>query len=365
MSCDNAIRSDGVFRIKNQKILLTYMTHVDKELLKRFHLELMKNNQYKLKFYEIVHESGHATYDTEDHTHVLIDFGYAIQSSRSDLFDFCYNNKFFHPRIHLIQKHHWNDAIKYINDGLETKQAKSTQNTTQRNEDLRLARLFNWEEQICREIIKVMSIEECLKIKEQYGIKQYGDNSHVSVPTDKIPYLSNSKINWIVNMTFDDRVRRFERIVSEDIPGKILFINMNTIDDPISMIKNKMKNGWMGNTIMLFHNKEVNLERIYEYIIKIMDKSILVSGKNLIIDHLWIFTPDTYQQPTKLILDMNKIITWNIDHENKLQELQIEIHVPSTPQKVPDNLRDQSLISRLNAITSLGTLQGSTFIVED
>ena len=92
------------FRLNNQRLLLTYKGHIDKEDIIEF------INKWKpIKNYFVVHENGKE--GEYPHTHVLVDFGKAVQSRNQRILDF--ND--VHPHIkHLNSKKAWYDAISYL-----------------------------------------------------------------------------------------------------------------------------------------------------------------------------------------------------------------------------------------------------------
>lgn len=94
------------FRIQNQKMLLTYPSHIDKEATKLHFNENFRN--YNIKFIEICHEVGDTGYE---HSHVLIDWGKCFQSRNVNIFDI----DALHPNIKMIKtKLHWDNEVQYI-----------------------------------------------------------------------------------------------------------------------------------------------------------------------------------------------------------------------------------------------------------
>ena len=77
--------SENNFRFQNQKVLLTYRTHISKEVI-----EMVMNmvSKGKLKACYIAHENGTSDPVTPyEHTHVVADFGRVIQSKNSRFLD--------------------------------------------------------------------------------------------------------------------------------------------------------------------------------------------------------------------------------------------------------------------------------------
>lgn len=96
---------ESKFRIQNQKLFLTYSTHIVKvDLIK--HLSCIF--KCEPKFIRCCHENGKDGYE---HTHVLIDIGKPFQSRNARIFDF--NN--IHPNIKkILTPTHWNNSKNYI-----------------------------------------------------------------------------------------------------------------------------------------------------------------------------------------------------------------------------------------------------------
>lgn len=101
---------ESKFRIQNQKLMLTYKTHIDKPSLIAY-LNVVSKGKGLRRCY-IAHENGvNDPLTPYEHTHVVVDFGYAIQSRCSRFLD--YNG--IHPHISIIAKQeNWLKACKYI-----------------------------------------------------------------------------------------------------------------------------------------------------------------------------------------------------------------------------------------------------------
>lgn len=102
--------SESKFRIANQKVLLTYRSHLDKSAIEAHFNTLLHGKP--MKFFRVAHEKGDNDPVTPyEHSHILIDFGFAFQSTNQRVFD--YND--IHPHIKLVTtKTHWNNSLHYI-----------------------------------------------------------------------------------------------------------------------------------------------------------------------------------------------------------------------------------------------------------
>jgi hypothetical protein len=95
------------FRLNNQKLLLTYATHIPKLGFKNWFGE----NIQQFKRMEIAHETGMANEEPFPHSHVLIDFGHPFQTRDARRFDF----NSIHPHIKKIcSRTHWINSLNYL-----------------------------------------------------------------------------------------------------------------------------------------------------------------------------------------------------------------------------------------------------------
>jgi hypothetical protein len=98
---------DKKFRIQNQRLLLTYPSHVPKEAFRTWFAETTGG----FKQLEIAHETGQSTGIDYQHSHVLIDFGRLWQTTNVRKLDY----HGFHPNIRKItSKLHWENSLRYL-----------------------------------------------------------------------------------------------------------------------------------------------------------------------------------------------------------------------------------------------------------
>lgn len=99
---------EGVrFRIQNQKLMLTYKTHLDKVAYKRW---LRGVVGFEPRRIEMAWETGKNTV-SYPHTHVLIDFGKIWQTTNCRRLDY----ESIHPHIKKVKtKTHWINSLKYL-----------------------------------------------------------------------------------------------------------------------------------------------------------------------------------------------------------------------------------------------------------
>lgn len=105
------------FQVKNQQFLLTYKTHLDKDLHKEFVEDLLDNNQCELVEYYICHENGKNDPVTPyEHSHVYFKCVPALRSYDVTIFDVPVDpddedSKYIHPNIKTVKKglaNEWN-----------------------------------------------------------------------------------------------------------------------------------------------------------------------------------------------------------------------------------------------------------------
>jgi len=106
------------FRFQNQKVMLTYKHHLNKDEYKQWLANLTHSEP---KFIEIAHENGTDDKVTPyEHSHVLIDFGRRFQTQNQRFFDFPRkneegNDEYIHPHIQPITTvTRWHNTVRYI-----------------------------------------------------------------------------------------------------------------------------------------------------------------------------------------------------------------------------------------------------------
>jgi len=112
----------STFRMSNQKIMLTYASHLPKVEFKEWFENLINDGikQYTIKTIEMAHEKGDKSHNYL-HTHVVIDFGQPFNTNRQDRFNWpntdpqWNNGKDIHPNIRIIRSPtHWRRSLAYL-----------------------------------------------------------------------------------------------------------------------------------------------------------------------------------------------------------------------------------------------------------
>lgn len=107
LNLKTVVDDEDNFRLHNQKLLLTYKTHIDKKLFVSW---LKKKTNRNLKWIRIAHENADPN-NPYEHSHVLVDFGKPIDTKNCRYLDY----EDIHPHIQLVTTiPHWNNAKKYL-----------------------------------------------------------------------------------------------------------------------------------------------------------------------------------------------------------------------------------------------------------
>lgn len=245
------------FRIQNQKVLLTYKTHIDKERLKAFLTTVSKN---KLKKCYIAHENGSDDPITPyEHTHCVVDFGFALQSRNSRFLDY----EGIHPHISKITTAvNWKKACQYI-----TKEDKtvSIEKEDKGNEVTDI-----WKHDSVQGALEEMkSLKDALATIAVYNLKPLEKPEAEICEDDFYPWQKDMweyiqrvptgrKVCWIYEGRGNTGKTRFGKWCCLTHPEKCVMLNnVGRISDFAQNMQNFWNTGWRGNTVFL------NLSRSY------------------------------------------------------------------------------------------------------
>lgn len=239
------------FRIQNQKMMLTYKTHLNKDEYMGYMLATF--DAYAPKFFEIAHENGDET-NPYPHSHVLIDWGKAFQSKNTRVFDY----KDIHPHIQPLKSMtHWRNSVQYI--------AK---------EDISLAHLKTDGIPIADRIWSCETLEEALlknakKPNDVPGIMAlFKLKPHEEKP--KMPYTphlwqkqlyekidkptswSSREITWVYETVGNTGKSYFGEYWSRTDPKRFYYINaVSSARDFATVIKTAVNSGWGGHCLLI------------------------------------------------------------------------------------------------------------------
>lgn len=107
------------FRLCNQKMMLTYKTHLDKTEFEEYCKTDPKIGRYyeTMKFFRMAHEYGKREDDElkYEHTHVVVDWGRAVDVRRSDFFNVDIDGMIIQASINpLTTLKHWDNGVRYL-----------------------------------------------------------------------------------------------------------------------------------------------------------------------------------------------------------------------------------------------------------
>lgn len=254
---DEIVKKNGKFRIQNQRLFLTYKTHIDKQRVKAWMKE-----KFEIKEIHICHEKGDESCPYL-HSHVYVDFGKIFQSTNCRIFDW----ETIHPNIKKVKTtKHVNNCYKYL--AKEDPDCKYCLDLIQKG--------FNVETILQKaspiEAMKdAKSASEALaisKIHENYGNvdnKDSWDDSAdddfelwgwqkeiVSMITVKPKRKDMGVINWIYDIKGQNGKSTLCRTLERNDSKHIAYIEgLGSARDVVETINAKRKNGWTGRTLLI------------------------------------------------------------------------------------------------------------------
>jgi len=274
---DLDILVDCGFRIQNQKLMLTYKTHIDKDAFDIFILGLVGVP----KRCYIAHENGENDELTPyEHSHVVIDFGRVFQSRNCRVFDF----RGIHPNISKIKaKANWKRACKYI-----TKEDKSvTLHPDDIFDNTNAEDVINkiWEcENMADALTSMTSLRDTLNtiaIFERKPIDKPNPRIHEAqfYPwqkelVEKLEFRPDGRtVNWICDPIGGSGKSRFAEWMCLTCPEKAVMLNnIGKISDFAQNMHTFWNQGFRGNTVFL------NLSRSYA------DRTNIYEAMEIIVD---------------------------------------------------------------------------------
>lgn len=245
------------FRFQNQKAMLTYTTHIDKDALTAFLYAVGKD---KVKRCYIAHENGKGDLITPyEHTHVVIDFGRAVDSTCSRFLDF----NGIHPHISKITKpDSWRKACQYI--------CKEDKSVVLHESDKGNAITDVWKHDTIQGALENMGdLRDAMATIAVYRFRpmplpeaEISENDFYPWQKDMWAKLRFSptgrKVIWIHDSLGNTGKTRFAKWCCLTHPEKCRMLNnVGRIADFAMNMQNFWNEGWRGNTVFL------NLSRSY------------------------------------------------------------------------------------------------------
>jgi len=281
------------FRLNNQKLLLTYKTHLPKEETIQLFREKIAFNK-TIKFIRIAHETGHEDTDYY-HSHLLVDFGTAFQSTNARIFDLNVKdegeNVIVHPNILPIKSSaHWKNCILYI-----AKEDPENSDLLERKETLplthRIAECETLKEALDMFVKKPNDIDGIEKIynkrslwipseepafdwefKNADGSNKFHDWQHYVLKYITEPH--RREILWIYDRVGNTGKSYLSTYLDEN--KKALFIDeVGKKSDFSRVLANEVKNGWdMRNLIINLPRKAEMFDHFYASLESVKDGKI-------------------------------------------------------------------------------------------
>lgn len=266
------------FKFQNQKCMLTYKTHLDKQKFIEFISKKIKRNP---KFIRVAHENGEGDSITPyEHSHVLIDFGKRVQTTSSRYFDY----EEIHPNIKKVTtKGYWENCKNYI-----AKEDPDCIDLKSQSSELVLHNLGNCETQK-EALLKCLGADGKINWSHVNGIKTaYEIMKEPVMPSYEEPTLEwqfdlikeldtkpdSRKIVWYydpIGRSGKSQLARYLEITSEQ---KILCTkDLGTERDAATIIGNAIGKGWKSQGIIIDvpRSAESDKKRIYTYLESIKD----------------------------------------------------------------------------------------------
>lgn len=267
------------FNFANQKFMLTYKGHLEKEELIKF---ISLTIKCVPKFIRCAWETGKDGYK---HTHLVCDVGKRFQSKNERIFDLGE----IHPNIQPLKSiTHFNNAVKYLSkEDPENKDLKK---------DERPIAVKVWESENLHEAVEahVKSAVEVFGVKELWKMKQA--EIKVEEPTfpwhkyvlDKIKGVPDKrKITWI----YDKVGNTGKTWLTKYCHATKLAYAITAcggIKDFATMIESALEDGWDGKAVIFDLPRAAETKSIYEPLESIKNGLITVSkykGRTIVLDN--------------------------------------------------------------------------------
>lgn len=269
-------QSGGKFRLQNQKMILTYKTHLNKMEYLNHIMTTFAN--YTPKFIEVAHETGDET-NPYPHSHVLIDWSKPFQSTNSRVFDYME----IHPHIKTLRTStHWRNSVRYI--------AKEDKSLAHLKEDVMPITDKVWacntlEDALLKNANKPSDVSGIITL---YKLKPAEEKPKMPyVPhlwqkqlfekLDKPTSWFDRKIIWVFETNGNTGKSYFGEHWSRTDPKRFYYINaISSARDFASVIKTAKDSGWCGHCLIIDLTRS-HEDRDYMYVPLEMIKSGIIT----------------------------------------------------------------------------------------
>lgn len=240
------INDNKKFYIGNQRLFLTYRSHIPKQDLREFFHNFSKHTPVEI---EIAHESADKAHPYP-HTHVFLDFGKRFQSTKARIFDF----KGIHPHIKkVINRKHVTNIYRYL-----TKEDPENSHLRQKFEKPSLA------ESVWKCTSKTDVIKMAKHPSEVSGLLAIHQNKPTSTSDFNIEFVrwqyflekeldrtvDPRKIIWYIDLVGNTRKSyycKYRAIAHNDL----ILTQLASERDVATIVKNAIENSWNGKAVLV------------------------------------------------------------------------------------------------------------------
>lgn len=283
-SCGENYNPPSNFRLANQKILLTYKSHLPKNDFKQW----LSENCGGFKICEMAHEvgkNGGESGDLDyDHTHVLIDFGRIFQTTNSRRFDYTKRNDPIHPHVKKIKnKTHWDRCCNYLAkedpDNAHLKRETNIVTSVFNSESLKDALLSN-----AKKFSDVSGITQLYSLKPTETLDT--PKPDIKWGIELINYLENNKpdfrkIIWVYDFIGNTGKSWVVDYLCDNFPDKYTFTTTSNTKDNACVVDNSVKNNnWNGWCIFFDFPRDIQDRQFYETIENVKNGRMTVGKYN-------------------------------------------------------------------------------------
>lgn len=310
------------FRFQNQRALLTYRTHLNKE---EYCHHIARITRIEPAFIRLAHETG----DEECqylHTHVVVDFGKNFQTTNERFFDYTLTDgSVIHPHIKVLKNRTaLKDASKYI--AKEDPENSDLANTTNVIDVIQGANSLNEAFQLtigegAYKISSAMAIKTVFDAKKPDLLRRPPYSPTLEWQVDFINEMMHEpdfrSIIWYYDTIGNNHKTQLAKYMMRMDPIKWYVVkDMGTSRDSSTIIANAIVAGWQGYGIIIdLPRTAENHTRMYTYIEEIKDGFITAqkySGRTIIFDNPHVVVMANWLPLTECL----SLDRWDIRHLN-------------------------------------------------
>ena len=282
------------WRIQNQKMMLTYKHHIDKDLLKEFIESTVKTNL--IAFY-CAHESGlNDPIQPYDHTHAVIDIGKRFQSRNCRIFDIEYQKddeseiETIHPNISFIVANqrgsvaaNWKRACKYICKEDTTVILNDRDVFTDDDVVNQIWRYTNLTDALSnmknlKDAVSTIAVFNAKKLDWGREIDCVIKNEEDMFPWQQSLFKysfappNDRSVCWIADKEGCKGKNQFIKYMNINYPGKCCWIvPAGRGTDIIHVFMEQIKNGWRGDTIIINLSRSATSSSDMDHVYRVIE----------------------------------------------------------------------------------------------